>query len=111
MTKVYSSLLAFIFILLPSFAFAAKEAVISLKNPLNAETFEQLLDAVINWLLILALPIVVLLIVFAGVQFMLGGVSPEQRKNSLNMIKYALLGYTVILLSRAILGIIQAIFS
>jgi hypothetical protein len=94
--------------IMPVVAFA-QPSVVSLPNPFTVNTIEDLLEAIINWLLILVLPVVVLIISFAGVQFMIGGSSPQQRTNAINMIKYALIGYTVILLSRLILGLVTGL--
>lgn len=96
---------------LPFFAFAqASPSVVSLPNPLEAENFEDLIEAVINWLLVVALPIVSLLIVYAAAQIMIAGANPKQREEAINIIKYALLGYGVILSSKVIVAIIQTLF-
>jgi len=96
---------------LPFFAFAqASPSVVSLPNPLAAENFEDLIEAVINWLLVVTLPIVSLLIVYAAFQIMISGANPKQREEAINIIKYALIGYSVILSSRIIVAIIQSLF-
>lgn len=103
----FTVLILFIF-LLPIFASA--QDVISLPNPLTSDTFEDLIDAVINWLLIITLPIVVLLIVFAGFQYMIAGVSPDQQKQAINIVKYAVIGYAIILLAKVLVGVVEGIF-
>lgn len=108
MTKI---LLIALLIFLPLAAFAQSQpSVVSLPNPLASETFEELIDAVINWLLIVTLPIVSLLIVYAAFQIMIAGANPKQREEAINIIKYALIGYGVILGSKIIVAIIQALF-
>ena len=104
-------LISLTLLILPIAVFAqAPPAVISLPNPLASQTFEELIEAVINWLLVITLPIVTLLIVYAAAQIMIAGANPKQREEAINIIKYALLGYGVILSSKIIVAIIQTLF-
>lgn len=108
------AIILIVFFTAPFFAFGAvpeDAGIISLPNPLSAENFEALLDNVINWLLVVSAPLVALLIVYAGFMYMLGGVSPEQQKKAKNIVMYALLGYSIILLSKVFLGVITGLFS
>lgn len=99
-------------VLLPTAAFAVAPdtGVISLPNPLSAGNFEDLIDAIVSWLLVIALPVVVLLIIFGGAQYMFAGVNPEQQRKAKNIILYALIGYAIILLSKVLLGVVTGIF-
>ena len=99
-------------VLLPALAFAGEPppSVINLPNPLNMENFEDLIDAVVDWLLVITLPIVALIIVFAGAQYMFAGVNPEQQRKAKNIILYALIGYAIILLSKVLLAVVTGIF-
>ena len=116
MTKFIYITLISVVLFIPVFAFA--ELVVEFPNPLSAENFEELLDVLINWLLVITAPIVVLIIVFAGFQYMMGTfsttlekqTSPESIRNAKKMITYALLGYAIILLSKVFLGIITGLF-
>jgi len=94
-------------LLLPSVALAE---IISLPNPLSVDNFSDLIDAVINWLLIISLPIVILLIVFAGFQYMVSGVSPDAQKQAISMVKYAVIGYAIMLLAKVLVGVVTGIF-
>lgn len=86
-------------------------SVISLPNPLSSETLEQLIDVVINWLLVITLPIVIFLIVYAGAQILISGIAPKQREEAKNVIKYALIGYVIILLAKILVGVVKGLFS
>lgn len=96
----------------PLFVYAAVDEPINLTlpNPFASETFQELLDVVINWLLVIALPIVVLLIVYAGFQYMVSGVNPAQQRQAMSIILWALVGYSIILLSKVLLGVITGLF-
>lgn len=109
MKKLIPTILILSILLLPSLAFA--QSVISLPNPLAAGTFEDLIDTIINWLLVITAPIVGLLIVYAGFQYIFAGLSPEKQKESVNIIKYALLGYGIILLSKVLIAVVTGLFS
>jgi len=95
----------------PVVSFAQSQpSVVSLPNPLASDSFEELIEVVINWLLVVTLPIVTLLIVYAAAQIMVAGANPKQREEAVNIIKYALIGYGVILSSKIIVAIIQELF-
>jgi|GEM_PF-6241154 len=85
--------------------------LLSLQNPLGSATFEELIAKLIDWLLVVTLPIIVLLILYAGFLFMISGVSPDQRKNAVNIVKYALIGYAIMLLAKVLVGIVTGFFS
>lgn len=93
--------------LFPVFVYAQ---VLSLVNPLGTKSFEELIEAVLNWLLMITLPIIILLILYAAFQFMIAGVSPEQRKNAVNIVKYAIIGYAIMLLAKVLVGVIIGVF-
>ena len=85
--------------------------LLSLQNPLGSATFEELIAKLIDWLLVVTLPIIVLLILYAGFLFMISGVSPDQRKNAVNIVKYALIGYAIMLLAKVLVGVVMGFFS
>ena len=110
--KTLSFVILLSMVLMPVVVFAQVDepSVISLANPLSAGSFEDLIDAVVSWLLVIALPVVVLLIIFGGAQYMFAGVNPEQQRKAKNIILYALIGYAIILLSKVLLGVVTGIF-
>ena len=106
-----SIIILFVLALLPMIGLAQKQpSVVSLPNPLGSESFDELIEVIINWLLIIALPIVTLVIVYAAFQIMVAGGNPKQREGAINMIKYALIGYGVILSSKIIAAVIKELF-
>ena len=113
MTKFILSLLL-ILIIFPIFVLAQAPgdapSSLSLQNPLGSATFEELIAKLIDWLLVVTLPIIVLLILYAGFLFMISGVSPDQRKNAVNIVKYALIGYAIMLLAKVLVGVVTGFF-
>lgn len=105
------------FLVFPLFVFA--QMAISLPNPLTSATFEELINTLVNWLLLLALPIVVLVIVFAGFTIIVGPLSPTMEKQSSpeamraakRMIMYALLGYAIIILAKVLTAVVTGVLA
>lgn len=102
-------LILFITFLPLSTALAALPAVTEFPNPLDFDTFSELVDAVITWLVVISTPIIVLLIVIAGLVFMFSGANPNQQKTARNIILYSLLGYAIILLARVLMAVVMGV--
>jgi len=81
-----------------------------LPNPLGDNSdFFALLDRFINVLTIFAAPILVALIVVAGFYYMFGGDDPGKRTTAINIIKYGIIGFIVIIFARGIAAIVQGV--
>ena len=96
-------------VLLPRVAFAVPPSVTEFPNPLKSTTFGELVDAVIAWLVVISTPIIVLLIVIAGLVFMFSGANPNQQKTARNIILYSLIGYAIILLARVLMAVVTGV--
>lgn len=70
---------------------------ITFPNPLKANTFQELVTNIISNLKIVALPIVAILVIYAGYQFLTSGGSPEKVKNARQTLLYTAIGYALIL--------------
>lgn len=108
MPKYLGITILILVLLIPFLAHA--QQVVSLPNPLTSDTFEELVDAVINWLLVITSPIVALLVVYAGAQMMFSGGSAEQASGAKKIIMYALIGYAVIISSKILVAVIKELF-
>lgn len=82
---------------------------VQLKNPLQYETIPDLINAVIDWLFVVALVIVPMVIVVAGYFFIASGGDPQKVTQAKNMVIYALIGLLIIILSRGIIALIKTI--
>ncbi|OGZ60886.1 MAG: hypothetical protein A2932_00825 [Candidatus Spechtbacteria bacterium RIFCSPLOWO2_01_FULL_46_10] len=78
-------------------------------NPLTADTLQELLDRLLTLLLIFSTPILVLLIAWAGFNYIVGGASPERRQSALNIVKYAVVGYIIIIGARVLVSILKSV--
>jgi len=81
--------------------------VITLPNPLQAKTFQELIQRIVNWLLVIGAPILVLMIIIGAFQIMTGAGNPEKITMGRRTITYAVFGYALLLISNGIILIIK----
>jgi hypothetical protein len=85
------------------------DTIIRLCNPLTANTFQELLQRILDVLLIVATPVFVIFIMISGLLYIVGGANPQRRQTAFNIIKYGIIGFVIILTARLLLGIVQGI--
>jgi len=73
----------------------------------NYGNFQEVLGRVINGLVILATPVVVIMILWAGYQFIVSGGSPDKVTKARQTILWTVVGYGILLLASGITAIIQ----
>ncbi|MBI3335192.1 MAG: hypothetical protein HY001_01710 [Candidatus Portnoybacteria bacterium] len=78
----------------------------TLANPLTAQNLIDLLNTIIDGLIRLAIPITVIIIIWAGVLYIISAGS-DRIKTATNALTYAVLGFGIILISSGIIAIIQ----
>jgi len=79
----------------------------SLDNPLQFDTLEGLIVGILNVLLIIAVPIIVFFIIFAGFSYVTAQGNPEKISQASRSLTYAIIGGVLILGAVAISEIIQ----
>ncbi len=82
---------------------------IDLPNPLGVTTFGDLLNRIINYLIILAAPIVTIMIIWAAFKILSAAGNPEKVTEGRRTITYAVVGYAVILMAKGLALIVQQI--
>ncbi|MDI6602528.1 MAG: hypothetical protein QME57_00195 [Patescibacteria group bacterium] len=80
---------------------------ITLPNPVEAKTFGELINNIINFIFNIALAIVPLMIVIAGFYFVTAGGDPEQIKKAKDLIFYTVVGFIIILLARGVIELLK----
>lgn len=80
---------------------------ICIKNPLKACSFEELIDSLINFIFGISLAIVPLMIIIAGFYWLTAAGDPNRIKTALNIIKWTVIGFAIILFARGIIAIIR----
>lgn len=79
---------------------------IKLKNPLEFDTIPDLLVAILNVVIVIAVPIIVLFIIYAGFLYVTARGNAEQVKTATRALTYAIIGGVLILGAVAIAEII-----
>jgi len=113
MKWLYNTFLTFI-LMMPSILFAdshceAPDGALSYKlcNPLRFNTLESLIVGILNVLLVIAVPIIVFFIIFAGFSYVTAQGNPEKIKQASRSLTYAIIGGVLILGAVAISEILQ----
>ncbi len=93
-----------IFLLLISFfiPLSVKGAVVQIDNPLEADTFWELMEDIVRFLFQLSLFVGALMIVVSAYYFLTSGGDPEKIKTAKNIIIWTLVGIIVLFLSVAL---------
>lgn len=83
---------------------------IEIENPLEADTFEELIEAIINLIFNIALVVAPMMIILGGFLFITAGGSPERVEQAKKIIFYALAGLIIIFLAKGIIALLKEIF-
>jgi len=76
-------------------------------NPLQACDFQELIDKIMNFIFALAVVAAPLIIIVGALQLVTSGGDPKKIGAGKNMITYALIGLSIILLARGIVAMIK----
>ena len=82
---------------------------ISLDNPLCTTSITQIINNVLNWLIVYSIPVLALMILIGGFQILTAKDSPDKITNGKKTIMYAVVGFTIILISKGVALIILSI--
>lgn len=107
MKKISLVLLCAVF--LAVFPVLTQISAVVIENPVKYNKFEDLINALINWLYALALVVVPGVIVLAGYFFITSQGDPAKVTLARNMVIYALIGLAIIIASRGIIALIKQI--
>ena len=103
------TLILIIFLSLVSLTFAGFVLAqgITIQNPLDASSIEELIDSLINAIFWLAVVIVPLMIIIGALYYITSGGSPEKIKTAKNIILYAAIGFLIVLFAKGIISVIR----
>ena len=85
------------------------QAQITLPNPLQYDTIEALIAAILAFLRNLAITVTALVIVVAGYMFVTSMGDPQKVTNARRMVIYSMVGLAVILVAEGIVALIRKI--
>jgi len=80
---------------------------ICIQNPLCAQTFDQLINAIIDFIYKIAFAIAPLMIIIAGFYFVTAGGDPKRVETAKNIILYTCIGLAVILLAKGLVALLK----
>jgi len=78
-------------------------------NPLNVDTFEELLDAVIGFIFWVGMALAPLMLIIAGFMFVTSGGSPEKVNNAKRLAVYTLIGLAVVIAAKGLIAVLKSI--
>lgn len=96
-----------LFILFLSFPQLVAAGTYKFKNPLASSSIEELLVAILRVLIIIATPIVIMFIVYAGFLYVTAQGNAQQVQQATRALTYAIIGGVIIIGAVAIAGIIE----
>lgn len=85
------------------------EGAICIQNPICAETFEELIEAIINLLFYIAIVATPVLLLIAGLLFVVAGGNPEIINRAKRIILWTIIGFAIVLLSKSFIVIIKVL--
>lgn len=88
----------------------AQAQVITITNPLRAQSFDELILNIVNFLFTLAIPITIIMIIIGGFMFITASGEPSKIQQGKQLILWASVGLIVILLSRGLIDLLRTIF-
>ncbi|MBZ9578310.1 hypothetical protein KJA14_00435 [Patescibacteria group bacterium] len=96
-------------ILLFSFLIPFLAEGIVIPNPLDATTFEELIEKLIDLIFWVAVAITPLMIIVAGFYFVTAAGDPEKIRKAKNIILWTIVGLAIVLLAKGIISMIRQI--
>ena len=93
----------------PEGTVSQSQNIYGIQNPLKYDTFEQLLDAIVNFIFTIGMVIAPLLLIIAGFLFVTSAGQPEKVKTAKTMMIAALVGLAVLLLAKGLVNVIISI--
>jgi len=82
---------------------------ITFESPLKAKSFEELINAIVNFIFWVAIAIVPIMIIVAAFYFLTSGGDPEKVRTAKKIILFTLIGLFIVLSGKGIVSIIRQI--
>jgi len=103
--SIYTSLI--LFLLGAQLTLAQQTQTVTLANPLRVNTITELLAAILNIVIVLAVPIIVFFIIYAGFLYVTAKGNAQQIEQATRSLTYAVIGGVLVLGAVAIAEIIS----
>jgi len=96
-----------LFTVLLGLSFGGFAQAIEIRNPIDSDTFAELVDKVIGLLWRLSIVIVPLMIIVSGFYFVTSVGDPDRIKTAKNIILYTVIGFSIIALASTIIAVLE----
>jgi hypothetical protein len=95
---------ALLFSLMPFLAFGD---TVTIENPLDYDTIEDIISEVVSFITMIAFAIAPIIFIWGGFKFYFAGGDPGKAKEATNLIKWAIIGLAIIIVANGIILVIQ----
>ncbi len=79
-----------------------------LESPITAESIPDILNNIVDWLLVIAAPIAIIMTIWAGFLFMTGGGNEEKVKKARQTLLYVVIGVAILILSKGLISLVKS---
>ncbi len=104
-TTIYRSSL----LIISGFIIALPALAVELQNPIGSDNLEDLIKKLANAMISLAIPIAVIIIIYAGILYLTSGGEPKQVGKAKDALKYSVMGLAVVLIGYGFVALIKSI--
>ncbi len=87
----------------------ACSGTLCINNPLCANSFQDLIESLIDFIFWLAVVICPLMIIIGAFYYVTSGGNPEKMRTARNIILYAVIGFAIVLLAEGIISLVENI--
>lgn len=106
--KIFKRIFIYFLIFIIFFCWVSLIAeAVDIPNPLTSKNFKELMDHIINFLFTLALAVTPLMLIIAGYYYILAAGEPKNIQTAHDIIKWTLIGFIVILMSKGIINFLM----
>ncbi len=101
--------LILLLIILTGLSFFSFTEAVKIKNPLNVDTFDDLIDAIAGIIELIVGSLAVLMLIIAAIYFITAAGDLNQISQAKTMVKYAIIGVIIASMARAIGTVVESL--
>jgi len=84
-------------------------SAVEFQNPLEYETFGELIDAIIQFIFYIAVVVAPLMVIIGAFYLLTAGGDPKKIGTGKNIIVYTMIGLAIVMLARGLIAMIESI--
>lgn len=98
-------------VLLGTGFYTASAATVEFANPLQAQDFKQLIDALLDWIFWLSIPIAIIMIMYAGFLMLSAGDNSQKFEHGKKVLFWVVIGLAIIFIGEGFITLIESILA